>query len=96
MACVLSASHLRGFLRRPRKRKGRDPRAEDGVSLSLPEGVHWEEWRLLTDKRLKLSVPSDLNRMAFIEGCDAHAILDAIEIAEAEAYERSRSKHNGP
>lgn len=63
------------------------------VILRLPEGVNWLEWRLLTSTRLRIASPAELaTAWSFQDGIDAHAVLDALEAAEAEMEERAKRR----
>jgi len=51
--------------------------------------VDWEEWRLLTSKLLSIPSPAHLDsHWDFMDGVNAHEVLDAIERAEMELAQR--------
>lgn len=52
--------------------------------LHLPEGVEWYEWRLTTDKRIGNPSPPALDGWSFMDGVNAHAVLDELDRVESE------------
>lgn len=61
---------------------------EGVIPLRFPPGIDWDTWRLLTDKRLAIPCPSYLEtHYSFIDGVDAHAVLDELDRAHREAQQ---------
>ena len=62
--------------------------ASDGEPIELPPGADWLIYRILLDKRLTCS-RSELRAWTFLELIETHAVLDAVEAAEASAYQKA-------
>lgn len=78
---------LLGFYRRARKQA----KAVAGDGVKLPESVDWVVFRIASSGKFFASPRQIREEWWFVDLIAAHDVLDAMEQAERDAYERTKA-----